>query len=98
EKNDEEGRLWVAATAEWLRPTPPGQLAPIGPSGKRFFFNTPEQRTKVIIRTLRKVGQNRPILLLLDDLHHASPGTFVTLSKLREQAAELEMLLVATVR
>ena len=98
EKNDEEGRLWVAATAEWLRPTPPGQLAPIGPSGKRFFFNTPEQRTKVIIRTLRKVGQNRPILLLLDDLHHASPGTFVTLSKLREQAPELKMLLVATVR
>lgn len=98
EKSDDEGRTWVAATAEWLRPTPAGTLVPLGPSGKRFFFDTPEVRTKVIIRTLRKLGHNRPVLLFLDDLHHASPGTFVTLAKLREQAPELKMLLVATVR
>lgn len=98
ERRDEDGLTWVAATAEWLRPTPAGTLAPIGPSGRRFFFDTPEVRVKVILRTLRKIGQHRPILLFLDDLHHASPPTFSTLAKIRENAPELRVLLVATAR
>lgn len=98
EKGDDEGRTWVAATAEWLRPTPAGTLAPVGPSGKRYFFDTPEVRTKVLIRALETIGKSRPILLLLDDLHHASPATFETLTKLTEDAKDLRMLIVATAR
>src|SRR5579864_6746077 len=38
EKGDDEALTWVAATAEWLRPTPPGAIVPMGPTGKRFVL------------------------------------------------------------
>ncbi len=45
------------ATAEWLRPTPPGTLNPIGPTGKRFVLDNPELRFVVIRRILERIAQ-----------------------------------------
>jgi serine/threonine protein kinase/tetratricopeptide (TPR) repeat protein len=95
---DDEGKTFVAAVAEWLRPTPPGQVVPLGPTGKRFFFDSPDVRRKTIMKVLERIGRHRPILLWLDDLHLGSQRTFETLSKLRQEAPLLRMLLVATAR
>ena len=97
-KDDDEALTWVAATVEWLRPTPPGALAPLGPTGKRFVLDRPELRFIVIKRLLERVARHRPVLLWLDDLHYASPNTFEVLSRLRRDAPELPLLLVATAR
>jgi serine/threonine protein kinase/tetratricopeptide (TPR) repeat protein len=97
-KDDDDALTWVAATAEWLRPTPPGVLAPLGPSGKRFVLDRPELRFVVIRRVLERLSKDRPVLLWLDDLHYASPNTFETLSRLRRDAAELPLLIVGTAR
>ncbi len=97
-KDDDDGLTWVAATAEWLRPTPPGVLAPLGPSGKRFVLDRPELRFVVIKRVLERISRDRPVLLWLDDLHYASPNTFETLARLRRDAPDLAVMLVATAR
>jgi serine/threonine protein kinase/tetratricopeptide (TPR) repeat protein len=97
-KDDDDGLTWVAATAEWLRPTPPGVLASLGPSGKRFVLDRPELRFVVIKRILERLSRHRPVLLWLDDLHYASPNTFETLSRLKRDASDLPLLLVATAR
>jgi serine/threonine protein kinase len=97
-KDDHEALTWVAATAEWLRPTPPGVHAPLGPSGKRFVLDRPELRFLVIKRLLERLAADRPLLLWLDDLHYASPNTFEVLSRLRRDAPDLPMLLVSTAR
>jgi serine/threonine protein kinase/tetratricopeptide (TPR) repeat protein len=97
-KTDDEGLTFVAAAAEWLRPSPPGQTIPLGPTGKRFFFDTPEVRRRTIRRVLEKVGERRPLLLWLDDLHLASERAFELLSKLRQDAPLLRILMVATAR
>jgi len=97
-KNDDEGMTFVAAAAEWLRPSPPGQTVPLGPTGKRFFFDTPDVRRRTVRRILEKIGQRRPILLWLDDLHLASERAFEMLSRLRQEAPLLRILMVATAR
>ena len=97
-KDDEEALTWVAATAEWLRPTPPGIHAPLGPSGKRFVLDRPELRFLVIKRLLERLSADRPVLLWLDDLHYASPNTFEVLSRLRRDVVPLPLLIVATAR
>ncbi|HEY8041830.1 MAG TPA: AAA family ATPase [Polyangiaceae bacterium] len=97
-KDDSDALTWVAATAEWLRPTPPGVLAPLGPSGKRFVLDRPELRFVVIKKVLERLSQDRPVLLWLDDLHYASPNTFETVSRLKRDAPELPLLVVATAR
>jgi tetratricopeptide (TPR) repeat protein len=96
--DDDEGKTLVAATAEWLRPTPAGQVVPLGPTGKRFFFDSPDVRRKTIMKVLEKIGSHRPILLWLDDLHLGSERTFETLSRLRQELPQSRMLLVATAR
>jgi len=96
--DDDESLSWVAATAEWLRPTPPGTVVPIGPTGKRFVLDTPELRWVVIRKVLERIGRDRPILLWSDDLHHASPNTFEVLSRMRSANPGLRMLVVATAR
>jgi hypothetical protein len=97
-KEDDEGLLWVAATAEWLRPTPPGTIAPLGPSGKRFVLDTPELRLAVTRRVLEKIAADRPILIWFDDLHYSSPNTFEVLARLRRDAPKLRMMMIATAR
>ncbi len=96
--DDDEALTWVAATAEWLRPTPPGTVTPLGPTGKRFVLDTPELRWVVIRKVLERIGKDRPILLWSDDLHHASPNTFEVLSRMRSANPGLRMLVVATAR
>ncbi len=97
EPTDEDGKTWVAATAEWLRPLPPGSDH-VGPTGKRFALDRPELRHLVIRRTLERIGKSRPILLWMDDLHYASPGTFDALYRLHRDATRLGLMIVGTVR
>jgi hypothetical protein len=96
--NDDDALSWVAATAEWLRPSPPGTLNPIGPTGKRFVLDNPELRFVVIRRILERVSRDRPILLWCDDLHYASPNTFEVLRRLHRDAPNIRLCLVATAR
>ena len=98
DKGDDEALTWVAATAEWLRPTPPGAIVPMGPSGKRFVLDRPELRFGVIKRVLERISADRPVLMWLDDVHYASPNTFEVLARLRQDAADLRLLVVATAR
>ncbi|HKQ70100.1 MAG TPA: protein kinase, partial [Polyangiaceae bacterium] len=97
-KDDDDGKTFVAAAAEWLRPSPPDQVVPLGPTGKRFFFDNPDVRRKTLMRILEKIGQRRPILLWLDDLHLGSPRTFETVAKLRQDLPLQRFLIVATAR
>jgi serine/threonine protein kinase/tetratricopeptide (TPR) repeat protein len=96
--DDEEALAWVAATAEWLRPTPPGASVPLGPTGKRFVLDRPELRFLVIKRVLERLARDRPVLLWLDDVHFASPNTFDVLARLKTDAPNLRLLIVATAR
>jgi tetratricopeptide (TPR) repeat protein len=98
DKSDDDALSWVAATAEWLRPAPPGVVAAVGPTGKRFVLDRPELRFVVIKRVLERLAQDRPVLLWLDDLHYASPNTFDVISRLRSDAPDLPLLIVATAR
>jgi eukaryotic-like serine/threonine-protein kinase len=95
---DDDALTWVAATAEWLRPTPPGTLAPVGPSGKRFILDTPELRWVVLRRVLERLARERPLLLWFDDLHFASPNTFETIGRIHRDSPKLRILIVATAR
>ena len=95
---DDDALSWVAATAEWLRPSPPGTLNPKGPTGKRFVLDNPELRFVVIRKILERISRERPILLWCDDLHLASPNTFEVLGRLRRDAPGLRLCLVATAR
>jgi hypothetical protein len=96
--DEDEALAWVAATAEWLRPTPPGVVAPLGPTGKRFVLDRPELRFLVIKRLLQRLAAERPVLMWLDDLHFASPNTFEVLNRLTRDAPELAIMVVATAR
>ncbi len=98
EPADDGALSWVAATAEWLRPTPPGTQAPLGPTGKRFVLDTPELRWVVVQKVLERIGHERPVLLWFDDLHLSSPNTFEMLARLRKAASKLRVLIVATAR
>jgi len=97
-KEDEDALTWVAAIAEWMRPTPPGTVAPLGPTGKRFVLDTPELRFVVIRKILERIAHDRPVLIWFDDLHLASPNTFEMLARLRRDAPKLRILLLATAR
>ena len=97
DKGDSDELAWVAATAEWLRPTPPGAVPPLGPTGKRFVLDTPELRFAVVRRVLERIGQDRPVMIWFDDLHHTSANTFETLARLKRDA-KLRLLIVATAR
>jgi tRNA A-37 threonylcarbamoyl transferase component Bud32 len=95
---DDAALSWVAATAEWLRPSPVGTSAPLGPTGKRFVLDTPELRVAVMQRVLERIGHDRPILLWFDDLHLSSPNTFEQLSRLKRAPSTLRVLTIATAR
>ena len=47
-KDDDDGSTWVAAAAEWLRPTPPGTCCPLGPTGKRVLLRHARGAPQVI--------------------------------------------------
>ena len=97
-RNDKAGRTWVAGIAEWLRPLGPISDQPIGPSGIRFSLDTPETRRMVMRYTLRRIARGRPILLWLDDLHHASETTIAGLAHLHEEEADQRFVMTATIR
>jgi serine/threonine protein kinase len=109
--DDEEEKTWVAATSEWIRPvismstTGPqatgyatsGGLT-VGPSGKRFALDRPELRWLIIRRVMERIGEKRPILLWMDDLHYGAQTTFEGLSSLHRDAGRLGLMVIATVR
>ncbi|MBM4361108.1 MAG: AAA family ATPase [Deltaproteobacteria bacterium] len=97
DKNDRQGRSWVAGAAEWLRPLPPGQTR-VGPSGVRFTLDTLELRRLVIQYTIRRIAGGRPLLFYLDDLHHAAPATFEGLLKIHREELDQPILMLVTVR
>ena len=97
-RNDKAGRTWVAGIAEWLRPLGPISDQPIGPSGIRFSLDTPETRRMVMRYTLRRIARGRPMLLWLDDLHHASESTIAGLAHLHEEEADQRFVMTATIR
>jgi len=70
----------------------------LGPTGKRFTLDEPELRWLVIRRVLERIGRERPILLWLDDVHHAPPATFEGLVRIVREVPKLRMLVVATAR
>jgi tetratricopeptide (TPR) repeat protein len=96
-KEDEDSKRWVAAVAEWLRPTSAQQPGDIGPSGYRMVINTDEIRWMVIRYTLEKLGARRPLLIWLDDLHQAAPRDLRWLTTLASETTALRVLVVATV-
>jgi len=98
DKADSEELAWVAAAAEWLRPTPPGTVPPVGPTGKRFVLDTPELRFAVARRILERIGHDRPIFIWFDDLHLTSANTFEMLTRLKRDKTSLRLLILATAR
>jgi tetratricopeptide (TPR) repeat protein len=94
---DQKMRTWVAGTAEWLRPNPPGSEA-VGPSGVRFALDTLEIRRQVVRFTLRRIAAGRPLLFLLDDLHNAAQTTLEGLLRIHDTERDQRLMLVATVR
>lgn len=70
----------------------------LGPTGKRFTLDEPELRWLVIRRVLERIGRERPILLWLDDVHHAPPATFEGLVRIIREVPKLRLLVVATAR
>ena len=97
-KNDKSGRTWVAAVAEWLRPLGPISDQPIGPSGIRFTLDTVETRRMVVRHVLRRIARGRPLLLWLDDLHHATASVVEGLVRLHEEEPDQRMVVLATFR
>ncbi len=98
DKADGEELAWVAAAAEWLRPTPPGAVTPVGPTGKRFVLDTPELRFAVARRILERISADRPLMIWFDDLHLTSANTFDMLTRLRRDSPKVRLLIVATAR
>lgn len=98
DKADGEELSWVAATAEWLRPTPPGTIPPVGPTGKRFVLDTPELRFAVSRRVLERIGTDRPLMIWFDDLHLTSANTFEMLTRMKRDSPKLRLLIIATAR
>jgi serine/threonine protein kinase len=94
---DDDGTTWVAAAAEWLRPEAPASKV-VGPTGKRFALDRPELRWLVVRRVLERIGQDRPILLWMDDLHLAPSTTFEGLLRVFKDSTNLSMLVIATAR
>ncbi len=97
-RSDKAARTWVAGVAEWLRPLGPISDEPIGPTGIRFTLDTPETRRTVIRYALRRIARGRPLLLWLDDLHHAAPATIEGLVKILEEEPDQRFLIVGTIR
>ncbi len=97
-ENDGELRAWIAGAAEWLRPTPPGAEAQLGPTGVRFTLDSPAVRRQVTRFTIRKIANGRPLLLFLDDLHNASETVVDGLLRIHETEQDQRIFMVATVR
>jgi tetratricopeptide (TPR) repeat protein len=95
-KDDEEGQRWVAAVGEWLRPSAPGRLQQIGPSGQRFVINTDEIQWTVLRHVLERIGKDRPILLWLDDIHLSTPRERAWLERLKAETTGFRLLILAT--
>lgn len=79
------------------KPTPrPGYAAT--PTGKRFALDRPELRWLIIRRVFERIGHKRPVLLWMDDIHHAAQTTIEGLLSLHRDAPHLGLMIVATVR
>jgi eukaryotic-like serine/threonine-protein kinase len=97
EPDDDEGLTWVAGAAAWLV-RQQGDHESLGPTKKRFVLDRPELKWAVIRKTLEHTAGNRPLMLWLDDLHHAPPDTFQRLARLKRDLKQVRLLIMATQR
>ena len=97
-KSDDEGRTWVAAATAWLRPVGPNEPLDMGPTRKRFVIDKPEIARSIVRRLFERVSDGRPVFVWLDDLHLASEATYQGLTHVSEDARQVPVLLLATVR
>lgn len=95
---DLDTRAWIAGVAEWLRPTPPHTQHTLGPTGVRFRVDSPGVRRQVTRFAVRRIARGRPLLLFLDDLHHASEHVVDGLLRVHESETDQRIFMVATVR
>jgi hypothetical protein len=94
---DDEGLTWVAGAAAWLC-RQKGEEDQLGPTKKRFVLDRAELRWLVIRKTLEMTAKDRPLLMWLDDLHHAPADTFQRLARLKRDLGQMRTFLVATMR
>ncbi|RYE89745.1 MAG: hypothetical protein EOO75_11310, partial [Myxococcales bacterium] len=97
-KTDDDGRTWVAATAQWLRPPAPGETGAIGPAGKRFVVDDPAVAHAIVRHAFMHVSPGRPLCVWLDDIHLASQATHDGLVALHRDLPTMPILFMATAR
>jgi serine/threonine protein kinase len=101
-EHDDE-RFWVAGAAAWLCRQKSDDDSE-GPTKKRFVLDRPEIKWLVIRHTIertsrdRNTGRFRPLLMWLDDLHHAPAETFQRLARLKRDLKHIPLFLLATMR
>ncbi|MCL2825633.1 MAG: serine/threonine-protein kinase, partial [Polyangiaceae bacterium] len=95
-KEDDNALVWVAAVAEWLKPSAPDKPIELGPTGKRFVINSQQIRRAIVWYILEKLGRERPLLLWLDDLHLAVGRDFDWIEQLAQKPLAARMFVVAT--
>ena len=96
-RRDDDGLVDQDARAltEYLRPTDEGADTIDGP---RFRFANARQKRAVLVRTLGRLADQRPLVLWLDDLQWG-PEAVGVLEYLQERRSDpSEMLILATVR
>lgn len=86
--------FWLAVAATTIPPL--RQLPNLPPIDTLQHADT--QLTPAILRLLDGLTQIGPHLLLLDDVHWADPATWPLLNRLREQIADLPILIVLSGR
>jgi DNA-binding CsgD family transcriptional regulator len=81
-----------AADLAQVLPSLPSSLRPAGPSAGRLAV------LEALARTIGRLASDRPVLLLLDDLHRSDPSTWEVVGYLGRNPQEAPVLLVAALR
>ncbi|APS00084.1 serine/threonine-protein kinase [Pajaroellobacter abortibovis] len=95
---DRETLNWIAALVEWLRPTPSGEVAPLTPTAFQTQIQPQDDcfYTYVACEVLRRLSQQRPLLVWIDHLHLAPPHIFEVLEALAKHTTSTRLLVVGT--
>jgi serine/threonine protein kinase len=94
--DDEILRAWATASASWLRPDPLEDALHACADGNRSADRV-ERVRRLESHVLSKIAAARSVLLVLDDLHLASPEECENLLHLLRRDRPMPLLIVATV-